>query len=99
MWAHTRTNLQFSCDPRMVNLPYGNDSVPEDKQVIIWGRVQDAVETLMKEREQQQDGKGKEVVDEEGVSYVRTEGSGGSGSGGSRPGFGGRMTKTSSPSL
>jgi hypothetical protein len=77
----------------MINLPYGNDSVPEDKQEIIWGRVQDAVETLMKEREQQQDGKGKEVVDEEGVSYVRTEESGGSGSGGSRPGFGGRMPK------
>jgi hypothetical protein len=77
----------------MVNLPYGNDSVPEDKQEIIWGRVQDAVETLMKEREQQKDGKGKEVVDEEGVSSVRTEGSGGSGSGGSRPGFGGRMPK------
>jgi hypothetical protein len=85
--------LQFACDPRMVNLPYGNDSVPEDKQEIIWGRVQDAVETLMKEGEQQKDGKGKEVVDEEGVSSVRTEGSGGSGSGGSRPGFGGRMPK------
>ncbi len=47
----------------------------------------------MKEGEQQKDGKGKEVVDEEGVSSVRTEGSGGSGSGGSRPGFGGRMPK------
>jgi hypothetical protein len=83
----------------MVNLPYGNDSVPEDKQEIIWGRVQDAVETLMKEGEQQKDGKGKEVVDEEGVSSVRTEGSGGSGSGGSRPGFGGRMTKLQTFSL
>ena len=49
----------------------------------------------MKERDQQKDGKGKEVVDKEGVSSVRTEGSGGtlSGSGGSRPGFGGRMPK------
>ena len=47
----------------------------------------------MKEQEEQKDGKGKKVVDEEGVSSVRTEGSGGSGSGGSRPGFGGRMPK------
>ena len=62
-----------------------------------WGRVQDAVETLIKEREEQKDGKGKEVVDEEGVSSVRTEGSGsrGSGNGGSRPGFWGRIPKLS----
>jgi hypothetical protein len=36
----------------MINLSYGNDSVPEDKQEIIWGRVQDAVETVMKEQEE-----------------------------------------------
>jgi hypothetical protein len=36
---------------------------------------------------------GRKLVDEEGVSSVRTEGSGESGSGGSRPGFGGRMPK------
>ena len=89
--------LQFACDPRMMNLTYGNDSVPEDNQEIIWGRVQDVVETLMKEREEKKDGKGKEVVDEEGVSSVRTEGSGsrGSGNGGSRPGFWGRIPKLS----
>ena len=23
--------LQFTCDPHMINLPYGNDSVPDDK--------------------------------------------------------------------
>jgi hypothetical protein len=52
--------------------------------------LQVAIKTLQFKKK---DGKGKEVVDEEGVSSVRTEGSGGSGSGGSRPGFGGRMPK------
>ena len=77
----------------MINLPYANDSVPKDNQEMIWGRVQDTLETLMKEREEEKDGKGKEVLDEEGFSLVRTGGSGGSGIGGSRPGFGGRIPK------
>ena len=49
----------------MINLSYGDVIVPEDKREIIWGRIQDTVETLMKEQEEQKDGTGKKVVDEE----------------------------------
>ena len=48
------------------------------------------METLIKTQDQGTDGKGKKIVDDEGFSSVRKEGSSGLGVG-SRPGLGGRM--------
>ena len=56
-------NIRWGDASDLLMFKYG----PEDKHEIIWGRVEDSVETLMKEREEQKDGKGKEVVDEEGL--------------------------------
>ena len=75
----------------MINLSYGEDSVPQEKESMIWARVQEAVEILIKTQDQGTHGKGKGIVDNEGVSSVRKEGSGGLGMG-SRPGLGGRMS-------
>ena len=74
----------------MINLSYGKDSVPEDKETMIWKRVEETVETLIKTQEEGTDGKGKEIVHDEGVSSVRQEGSGGLGVG-CRPVLGGRI--------